>query len=148
MQASHAASIGQVHQAEKDGKKLAVKKNNAIRVPIATGDIELYKEDFLTAKRASRLREVFEVATHIQNDKNLRPLIEQNDVEDDQIVLIPKIGRHELTLGDANDLEDKFENLKITSCECNLILLEIFHKQLQRSFSFNTFSLKLNLINL
>lgn len=99
---------------DEDGKQLRVRPKSAIRVPVATGNIEIYQEELLTSDKESRLREVFEVAKHIHNDPDLNPLIEQIDVEsDNEIVLIPKIGRHELTLGDAKDLEDKFDNLKI-----------------------------------
>jgi cell division protein FtsQ len=96
------------------GKRLDVVPAAAVRVPVATGHIELYQEGILESNKESRLREVFEVAKHIYNDKDLAPLIEQIDVEpSNEIVLIPKIGRHELTLGDAQDLNEKFSNLKI-----------------------------------
>ncbi len=97
-----------------EGKQLQVRPKSAIRVPVATGNIELYQAELFTTDKESRLREVFEIAKYIQADPDLNPLIEQIDVEsDNEIVLIPKIGRHELTLGDAKDLEDKFDNLKI-----------------------------------
>ncbi len=99
---------------DEDGNPLAVRPNKAIRVPIATGNIELYRKELLSGKKESRLREVFEIAKHVQKDDILRPLIEQIDVDaNNEITLIPKIGRHELTLGDARDLEDKFDNLKV-----------------------------------
>ena len=99
---------------DEDGNKLDIAGKTPIRVPIATGHIELYQEELIKSDKESRLREVLEIAKHIQKDKILAPLIEQIDVDsNNEIVLIPKIGRHELTLGDAQNLEEKFTNLKV-----------------------------------
>ena len=97
-----------------EGKKLETVPNKAIRVPIATGHIELYQDSLLKSGHESRLRAVFDLASFIQQDELLSAMIEQIDVgSNNDIVLIPKIGRQELTFGDAEDLQDKFENLKI-----------------------------------
>lgn len=99
---------------DEEGNKLDIAGTTPIRVPIATGHIELYQEELIKSDKESRLREVLEIAKHIQRDKVLTALIEQIDVDsNNEIVLIPKIGRHQLTLGDSKNLEEKFTNLKV-----------------------------------
>lgn len=99
---------------DEDGKRLELGAGSRIRVPIATGSIELYQPEYLNGEKRGALTEVYEIATYVHEDKMLSALIEQIDVESDrQITLIPKIGRQELTMGDSRDLDDKFENLKI-----------------------------------
>lgn len=53
---------------------------------------------------------------YVAKDEFLAALIDQAFVEQDSIgdiVLIPKIGREKLIFGDASDIKDKFDNLKI-----------------------------------
>jgi cell division protein FtsQ len=99
---------------DEDGNQVPVVKNSAIRVPLATGQFELYEEQVFRSEKPYRLRQVFNLAKKIKNDPFMEALVEQIDVnEKGDLVVLPKIGRHEIVLGDDKDLDTKFDNLKI-----------------------------------
>jgi cell division protein FtsQ len=99
---------------DKNGKRIPVVKNNAVRVPLATGNFELYEENVIKSKKPSKIKEVFVVAKAVHNDPWMQSLVEQIDVDDKgDILLVPKIGRHYIELGDTTFLNEKFENLKL-----------------------------------
>ncbi len=99
---------------DEDGDQVPIVEKSAIRVPLATGHFELYQEEKFKSGKPGKLKEVYEVSKAIFADTFLTALVEQIDVkEDGEIVLIPKIGRQEIVLGDASNLEEKFDNLKI-----------------------------------
>ena len=75
-----------------------------------------FSTGFLSASKPSKLRQVFDIMKYVSKDEFLTALIEQAHVEHDSIgdiVLVPKLGREKLIFGDANDIEAKFDNLKI-----------------------------------
>ena len=99
---------------DEDGEQLEVRKGHAIRVPIATGYIDLYDKKVMESDKRTKLKEVFEVAKMIQKDQFLSALVDQIDVDSKrEIVLIPKLGRDKIVLGDASNLEEKVYNLKM-----------------------------------
>lgn len=99
---------------DEDGDQVPIVEKSAIRVPLATGHFELYQEEKFKSGKPGKLKEVYEVSKAIFADTFLTALVEQIDVkEDGEILLIPKIGRQEIVLGDASNLEEKFDNLKI-----------------------------------
>lgn len=99
---------------DEDGKQVPTVNKSSIRVPLATGNIDLYHEGLFEKGKCNKLNEVFTVSKFIFNDSLLTSLIEQIDVnENKEITLIPKIGRHEIIIGDTMLLADKFENLKV-----------------------------------
>lgn len=93
------------------------------RVIVATGCIEEsfarkanYLQDSLKRKDSVQFRSVmvnlYKLATFIMKDKFLRAQIDQIDVDKfGEFELIPKVGKHIIILGDAENLEDKFERL-------------------------------------
>jgi cell division protein FtsQ len=99
---------------DEEGDQVPTVDKSAIRVPLATGHFELFQEGMLKSEKPSKLKEVFTIALEVYKDDFLSALVEQIDVnENGEIILIPKIGRQEITIGDDMDLEDKFDNLKI-----------------------------------
>jgi cell division protein FtsQ len=99
---------------DEEGDKVPTVEKSAIRVPLATGHFELYQEDLFKSDKPSKLKDLFHIAKYIFDDEFLSALIEQIDVnENGDVVLIPKIGRQEIVIGDAKYLEEKFDNLKI-----------------------------------
>jgi cell division protein FtsQ len=99
---------------DEEGDQVPVVNQSAIRVPLATGHFELYQEEIFKSDKPSKLKDLFIITKFIAKDPFLEALIEQVDVsESGDVVLIPKIGRQEIIVGDAVNLEDKFENLKI-----------------------------------
>ena len=99
---------------DEEGDRIPTVEKSAIRVPLATGNIDLYHEDLFRENKCNKLNEVFAVSKYIFNDSLLSAMIEQIDVnENKDITLIPKIGRHEIILGDSTYMTEKFDNLKI-----------------------------------
>ena len=99
---------------DEDGQQIPAIKNAAIRVPLATGNIELFDSTFYNVDKKSRLRDIYTVSKYIAGDDFLSSLIEQINVDDNkELVLIPKIGRQKIILGDASVLDEKFANLKV-----------------------------------
>jgi cell division protein FtsQ len=97
-----------------EGNRIPVVLNAAIRVPLATGNFELYEEGIFKSNKPMKLKEVFNVSKIIAKDAFMKSLVEQIDVDDKgEIVLVPKIGRHYIVLGDTSFMKEKIENLKI-----------------------------------
>jgi cell division protein FtsQ len=99
---------------DEEGERIPTVEKSAIRVPLATGNIDLYHEDLFRQNKCNKLNEVYAVSKYIFNDSLLSAMIEQIDVnENKDITLIPKIGRHEIIIGDSTYLQEKFDNLKV-----------------------------------
>lgn len=99
-----------------EGQKVPVTTGSAVRVPLITGFSGPYREEFLAAKKPSPLKDAFQVVRYISQDPFLEALIEQIHLEKDtstEIILVPKVGKEQILLGDAGELEEKFEKLKI-----------------------------------
>jgi cell division protein FtsQ len=61
----------------------------------------------------SRLRQIYPLAMAISNDEFLASFIEQVFVNDSlDIELVPRIGHHQIIVGDGENAEEKMENLK------------------------------------
>jgi cell division protein FtsQ len=97
-----------------DGMKLSVRPGNAIRVPVATGYIEFFQSDFRDSEKHVALNRVFQMAMSIHEDEFLGALVEQIDVNPKkEIVLIPKIGKQRIVIGDVDFIDQKISNLKL-----------------------------------
>ncbi len=109
-------NVGAEYYLDDKGSQIPTTLGSAIRVPIVTGLNEVFDARFMDSEKESKLKEVFEIATHIAQDDFLKSLIEQIHVEsnkDRDILLVPKIGKEKIIFGNANMIEDKFFNLKI-----------------------------------
>ncbi|MBK8626838.1 MAG: hypothetical protein IPN86_15115 [Saprospiraceae bacterium] len=107
---------GAEYYLDENGKQVPVTRGSAVRVPLVTGIRDTFSTGFLSASKPSKLRQVFDIMKYVSKDEFLTALIEQAHVEHDSIgdiVLVPKLGREKLIFGDANDIEAKFDNLKI-----------------------------------
>jgi cell division protein FtsQ len=99
---------------DEEGKKVPTMRFAAVRVPIATGNIGPFDSTFVDIQKLCKLREVHNIANYIAKDDFLTALIEQINVDDqNQIVLIPKMGKLRIRVGDDSILDEKFTNLKI-----------------------------------
>lgn len=101
---------------DENGKQVPVIQGNAVRVPVVTGLRGKFDPKFLTAEKPSKLKDIFTIMSYVKGDAFLASLIEQVHVEQDSvgdIVLIPKIGREKVIFGGIEDMEYKFEKLKI-----------------------------------
>ncbi len=99
-----------------NGKMIPHTVGSSIRVPIVTGITEVFSPKIFTVETPSKLRDIYYMMVKVQKDPFLSSLIEQVHVSADSIgdiILIPKIGREQLIIGDASGLDEKFEKLKI-----------------------------------
>jgi len=98
---------------DEEGKKIERIQGRAIRVPVATGDLSAYTDEFLTEEYYGTLKEVFDLSLKLRDDKFLSALIEQIHVNDmKEMVLIPKLGDEDLVFGGIDDAEEKLENIR------------------------------------
>jgi cell division protein FtsQ len=96
-----------------EGNKMPPSRNFAARVLIATGNIAPYAPTFREKKR-STLKDVFDVAHYLAKDDFYRVFFQQIHVEaNGNLVLVPLVGDQKIILGDARELDDKFERLKV-----------------------------------
>lgn len=90
-------------------------KGSTIRVPVASGNIDDYKEGFLEGKH-NTLQDVYAVAKYIHEDEFLSALIEQIDIQDNgEIMMVPKVGRQKLDFGHVESTEmlaERFDKMK------------------------------------
>ena len=98
---------------DEEGKQIERIVGRAIRVPVVTGELSAYTEDFLTEEYKGTLKEVFELSLKLREDKFLGALIEQIYVNElDEMVLIPKLGDEDLVFGGIEDADEKLNNIK------------------------------------
>lgn len=96
-----------------DGEYIPRVKGSAVRVPIVTGYVGDYEAVKLTSKKGNALQDVYTIAKYIHEDDFLQSLVEQINVDRNrQIILVPKIGKQELVFGKAEEIEERFYNLK------------------------------------
>ena len=87
-------NAGTEYYLDENGKKVPVTRGNSIRVPVVTGIRDSFNVKMVVSEKPSKMKDV------------------ENDSIGD-IVLVPKIGRQKLIFGSAQDMEAKFDNLKI-----------------------------------
>lgn len=96
------------------GKKVPVVQGSAVRVPLANGFIDAYREGFDKKEGKSVLKDIFNMIQYIRNDEFLHALVEQIYVDETgEIILIPKVGKEKIVFGGADQMDEKFDNLKI-----------------------------------
>jgi len=97
-----------------DGNQIPAYRGATIRVPVASGNIEDYDPTLLEEKKDSRLKDVFKLAKYIHEDEFLAALIEQIDVQENgEVMMVPKVGRQKLDFGLVENMEERFEKLKV-----------------------------------
>ena len=97
---------------DKNGDYLPLSPVAAVRVPVITGHIEDYNPNYKLEEK-HQYKDIFELATKIASDQLLSSLIEQIHIKkNNEFLLIPKIGKEKIILGDIHGLEDKLFNLK------------------------------------
>ena len=109
-------SSGAEYFLDKQGERVPFIRGSLARVPIVTGVRDTFFDKMFVIDKPSKLKEVFEVMKYIAEDPFLTALVEQVHVDSDEnqnIILIPKVGREKIIFGDASDIKAKFDNLKI-----------------------------------
>lgn len=95
------------------GEKIPVTDNFTSRVPVLTGH---FSDNGLTTGfvETEEMQKLFGLASMLREDKFYQALVDQINVERDKtIVLVPKIDRHVVILGDTENLNDKLHRLKL-----------------------------------
>ena len=65
-------------------------------------------------KEVSMLDDIYEMATFIANDSVLSPLIQQLSITSEkEFEMFPAVGNHKIIFGEATNIEEKFEKLKL-----------------------------------
>lgn len=83
-------------------KKISARPYLAARVPIASGALD-----------ETMSKKVYTLASYVQENPFAEALVEQIFVTDEKdLILIPKLHSHRVIIGDAVDLEDKFNRLQ------------------------------------
>lgn len=108
---------GQDYYIDSEGEQIMVKPGSIAHVPVVNGVDEAYsKQVFKDATKTSSLKNIFKVLKATKEDEFANALIEQATISKDSledIILIPKIGRESIVFGDATNISEKIQNLKI-----------------------------------
>lgn len=97
-----------------DGNEIPAYRGATIRVPVASGNIEHYDPKLLSENKESRLKDVYKLAKYIHKDEFLAALIEQIDVQENgEVMMVPKVGRQKLDFGHVENMEERFDKLKL-----------------------------------
>ncbi len=107
---------GAAYYLDENGVRVPHMRGSMLRIPIVTGVKDTFFDQIIVSDKPSKLKEVFQVVKYISTDPFLSALIEQVSIEkggNEDIVLVPKVGREKIIFGDASDIRAKFDNLKI-----------------------------------
>jgi len=105
--------LGVHYYLDKMGKRLPLSKNYTARVLIATGNIPPFIPDF-SEREQHLLKATFELAQKILANEFLWAMVEQIYVNNkNEFILIPKLGKQKIYLGNIDNINDKLENLNL-----------------------------------
>lgn len=97
---------------DQDGMKIPVSPNFTAQVLVANGNITEDLESKVRGLRTPMAKDLFKLAKFIQQDTLWSDQIEQIYVNaNSEIQLVPRVGDHQIIIGDADSLERKFKNL-------------------------------------
>ncbi len=116
---------GESYYIDSQSKLMPLNEKYTARVLIATGFIfEPYSQRYTATvndiakhelySKVSVLDDIYKVAEYINKDSILISLIHQlNITKEKEIELFPSIGNHKIIFGDAENIEEKFNKLKL-----------------------------------
>ncbi len=116
---------GESYYIDSQSKLMPLNENYTARVLIATGNIyEPFAQRYTTSinviakhplySKVSVLDDIYAITQYIIKDSVLTSLIQQiNITKDKEIELFPSIGNHKIIFGDAQNIEEKFNKLKL-----------------------------------
>jgi cell division protein FtsQ len=105
---------GQDFYIDQNGLKIPMSSNFTAKVLAANGFIDEPFGNKLDTLHTAIAKELFRAAQYINADSLWSAQIEQMYVNaDHDIVLIPRVGKQRILLGDADSLENKFHNLLV-----------------------------------
>ncbi len=93
------AENGQNYYLDQDGIRMPLSESYTARVPVVTGNVILWSEDFMEQEN-NQLRQLMELAHELKQDDFLNALVEQIYVNTKgELVLAPKVGDQVIYLG-------------------------------------------------
>jgi len=102
---------GEDYYLDYDGSRIPI--TESVRVPVVTGVINKYTPDFQN-KKNHNLNDVLAVARKVYDNEFMTSLVDQIDVDaNNEIILVPKLGRGKIQLGQITDLDEKIYKLKV-----------------------------------
>lgn len=115
---------GESYYVDESGRFMPVSDKYSANVVVANGMIDarysnkaIELKEFApddTSNKNQITEQLFAVAKYLQSDTTLNALIEQIYVNgNNEMEMIPRIGNHVILFGDAGDMREKFEKLKI-----------------------------------
>lgn len=97
------AENGQNYYLDENGVRMPLSESYTARVPVATGNIVLWSDDFMN-HRDNQLRQLVELAHFLRTDDFLDALVEQVYINTKgELVLAPKVGDQVIYLGRYNE---------------------------------------------
>ena len=102
---------GAQYYLDQEGAYVSKQDFKAVRVPVATGEIEAYSGDWQSKK--GRIRDCYQIVQALKKDKFFTALVEQIHFEDDKVKMIPKVGSAAIVINDLTYLDQKLQNLKL-----------------------------------
>lgn len=109
------AENGQNYYLDESGFRMPLSESHTARVPVVTGNVVLWSEDFME-REENQLRQLVELARYLRVDPFLNALVEQIYVNNNgELVLAPKVGDQVIYLGRYDDelTPERLRNLKI-----------------------------------
>ncbi|MEM6723671.1 MAG: cell division protein FtsQ [Bacteroidota bacterium] len=104
---------GNQYYLDVEGEQLPLSANYTARVLVASGNITDYNPAFRENEK-SDLIQLFKVATAVYEDEFLKAQTEQLYINAQRdLLLIPKVGDHKIVLGNALNLTEKLDKLKL-----------------------------------
>ena len=104
---------GNSYYLDNSGIRIPISKNFTPRVIVANGEIPQYNSNEFENDRGI-IRDIFKLAVIIQKDSFYAAQIEQIYLDqEEEFVLIPKVGKQRILFGKFEKAEEKLENLKI-----------------------------------
>ncbi|MDH3244783.1 MAG: cell division protein FtsQ/DivIB [Saprospiraceae bacterium] len=102
---------GNNYYVDAEGVKLPLSENFTARVPVITG-VPMTHDDFDSGK--TQLCQVYRLIRYVRNDPFLNAWLEEVHVpREGEMVLIGNIGKFPVIIGDAQELEEKLNKLKV-----------------------------------
>lgn len=97
------------------GDYVPLSKHYTSRVIVVTGAISNFSADYLTNPNyKGNLRDIYNLVKLLTADKFFQPLVQQIYIDaNSEFTLVPNVGEQKIRIGDFNDIDDKFNRIKI-----------------------------------
>ncbi len=99
---------------DEDGYKMPLSALYSARVLVANGNIEEEYDVINDTIHSQKIKDLYFLAGYIKKDVFWDAQIEQIFIEqNNDLIMIPRLGDHKIVLGDTSRIDEKFENLMV-----------------------------------